>query len=383
MEQMALQEKLQIYRHELHQYPELSMQEYETTKRLKKWLEEAGVVVCTLPLETGLVAEIKGARPGPLIALRADIDGLPIEERTNLPFASVRQGVSHACGHDVHMTGILGAAFLLNEQKERMAGTVRILFQPGEESGSGGVWFASQPGVMDGVQAVLGFHNKPDLPVGSIGIKEGPLMAGCDRFEIEINGKGGHGGMPERCIDPIAAGSQLVNILQSIVSRRISSLDNAVVSVTRFQAGNTWNVIPDKAVLEGTVRTFQLSVRQKVAQYLKDICEGVALASGTKIDLQWHVGPDPVINDAGLAKLAAETGRKIGCRITKAEPNLAGDDFYIYSRYAPSCYLWVGTEGPYQWHHPAYTVKDGAEWVAAKFFCQLALDTLARFGTQG
>ena len=376
-----LRETLIAFRHELHQWPELSMQEFETTARLKKWLELNGVTVCGLSLQTGLVAEVKGGRPGPLIALRADIDGLPIAEQTGLSFASRRQGVSHACGHDVHMAGMLGAAILLNDSRERLAGTVRILFQPGEEAGNGAIWFTSQPGVMDGVKAVLAFHNKPDLPVGTIGVKAGPLMAGCDRFEIEITGKGGHGGMPERCIDPIAAGSQLVNALQTIVSRRFSSLDNVVVSVTRFQSGNTWNVIPDKAFLEGTVRTFQTEARKNVAQYMKEVCDGIAVASGSKIKLVWHTGPDPVINDARLAKLAADAGRKTGYTVTAAKPTLAGDDLYLYSQFAPSCYVWVGSEGDYQWHHPAYSVTDGAEWCAARLFCQLAIDTADYFNT--
>ncbi|MGM9582613.1 MAG: amidohydrolase [Phascolarctobacterium sp.] len=374
---MNLQEQLVAYRRELHQYPELSMQELETTARLKGWLTEQGIKVLPLPLRVGLVAEIVGTQPGPTIALRSDIDALPIEEQSGVPFASLNPGVMHACGHDVHMAALLGAGILLQQRRDKLAGTVRLLFQPGEEAANGAKWFAAQPGVLEGIEAIFGLHNQPALPVGTIGVREGALMASVDKFEIIINGKGGHGGMPEQCLDPIVTGSQLVSSLQSIVSRRLSSLSNVVVSVTKFQAGNTWNVIPNQAFLEGTVRTFQQEAREKVPLLMKNMCEGIALATGTQIEFIWHVGLPPVVNNPFLAAVAREACEQAGLTAVEAQQNLAGEDFALYLEQIPGCFVWLGDNGPYQWHQPQYIIDEGAISVGAQYLAQLAETVLA------
>ena len=232
-------------------------------------------------LETGVIAEISGNRNGPLIAIRADIDALPIQEETNLPYASKIHGKMHACGHDFHTAAIIGAAYLLKEKESSLSGTVRFIFQPAEES-SNGACKVIEAGHLHGVQAIFGMHNKPDLPVGTIGIKDGPLMAGVDRFEIEIHGVGTHAAVPDAGVDPIVASSQIVMALQTIVSRNINSSHNAVVSVTNIHSGNTWNVIPEKATLEGTVRTFQTETREKIPALMKRIIQGVSDALGVK-----------------------------------------------------------------------------------------------------
>lgn len=226
-------------------------------RKIRRWLEEEQIEILDVPqLETGVIAEIKGREDGPVIAIRADIDALPIQEQTNLPFASKVDGTMHACGHDFHTASIIGTAILLNQRKAELKGTVRFIFQPAEEIAAG-ARKVIEAGVLDDVSAIFGMHNKPDLPVGTIGVKEGPLMASVDRFEIVIKGKGGHAGIPNNSIDPITAAGQIISGLQSVVSRNISSLQNAVVSITRVQAGTSWNVIPDQAEMEGTVRTFQ------------------------------------------------------------------------------------------------------------------------------
>lgn len=355
------------------------MQEVETTARLKKWLTEQGIRVLSLPLRVGLVAEIVGEQPGPIIALRSDIDALPIEEQSGVPFASLNPGVMHACGHDVHMAALLGAGILLQQRRERLAGTVRLLFQPGEEAANGAKWFAAQPGVLEGIEAIFGLHNQPALPVGTIGVREGALMASVDRFEIIITGKGGHGGMPEQCLDPIVAGNQLVNSLQTIVSRRLSSLDNVVVSVTKFQAGNTWNVIPNQALLEGTVRTFQREARAAVPQLLQAMCDGIALATGTQIKFIWHAGLAPVVNNPVLAAVAREACAQAGLEVVEAQQNLAGEDFAHYLEQIPGCFVWLGDNGPYQWHQPQYIIDEGALSVGARYLAQLAETVLARW----
>lgn len=376
---MTLREQLIAYRRELHQHPELSMQEVETTARLKKWLTEQGIKVLPLPLRVGLIAEIEGAQPGPTIALRSDIDALPIEEQSGVDFASVNPGVMHACGHDVHMTALLGAGILLQQRREKLAGTVRLLFQPGEEAANGAKWFAEQPGVLENIEAIFGLHNQPALPVGTIGVREGALMASVDRFEIIITGKGGHGGMPEQCLDPIVAGSQLVNAFQTIVSRRMSSLHNVVVSVTKFQAGNTWNVIPNQALLEGTVRTFQQEARAEVPKLMQAMCEGIALATGCKIEFIWHAGIAPVVNNAELAQVAREACEEAGFTVVEAKQNLAGEDFAYYLEQLPGCFVWLGDNGPYQWHQPQYVIDEGALMVGAEYLAQLAETVLQKW----
>lgn len=190
-------------RRDLHEHPELSFQEVETTKKIRRWLEEEQIEILDVPqLETGVIAEIKGREDGPVIAIRADIDALPIQEQTNLPFASKVDGTMHACGHDFHTASIIGTAMLLNQRRAELKGTVRFIFQPAEEIAAG-ARKVIEAGVLDGVSAIFGMHNKPDLPVGTIGVKEGPLMASVDRFEIVIKGKGGHAGIPNNSIDPI------------------------------------------------------------------------------------------------------------------------------------------------------------------------------------
>ena len=275
------------YRRELHENPELSMKEYETTKRIKRWLSDYNIKILDLPLKVGVVAEIEGGYEGPIIALRADIDALPIVEETNLDFTSKNFGVMHACGHDFHTAAILGAAILINENKSKLHGKVRIIFQPAEENAKGANIIV-ESGALENVEAIFGMHNKPDLPVGTIGVKEGPLMASVDRFEIDVIGIGGHAGIPEKTIDPIIVASEIVTGLQTIVSRSLSPFSNAAISVTKFQGGNTWNVIPENVELEGTVRTFQKDVRRSIPDLMRRKADGNAKAFGAKIDFKWY-----------------------------------------------------------------------------------------------
>jgi N-acetylcysteine deacetylase len=241
-----LLEKLTNMRRELHEYPELSMMEIETTKRIRRWLEEGDIDILPFEnLEVGVIAEIKGAKPGPTIAIRADIDALPIKEETNLPFSSKVDGVMHACGHDFHTASIIGTALLLKEKRDQLQGTVRFIFQPAEEIASGAKKVI-EAGALEGVEAIFGMHNKPDLPVGTVGIREGALMASVDRFEIDVIGVGGHAGIPNSSIDSIVTASSIVTSLQSVVSRNVSSLQNAVVSICNIHGGSSWNVLPDK-----------------------------------------------------------------------------------------------------------------------------------------
>ncbi|HDR7869510.1 M20 peptidase aminoacylase family protein [Bacillus wiedmannii] len=373
-----LTEMLISIRRNLHEHPELSYEEFETTKTIKNWLEEKNITIINSNLETGVIAEISGNNSGPIIAIRADIDALPIQEETNLPYASKIPGKMHACGHDFHTAAIIGAAYLLKEKESSLSGTVRFIFQPAEES-SNGACKVIEAGHLHGVQAIFGMHNKPDLPVGTIGIKDGPLMAGVDRFEIEIHGVGTHAAVPDAGVDPIVASSQIVMALQTIVSRNISSSHNAVVSVTNIHSGNTWNVIPEKATLEGTVRTFQTETREKIPALMKRIIQGISDALGVKTEFRFYAGPPAVQNDTSLTNLSSQVAEEMNLNIISPTPSMAGEDFSFYQQEIPGSFVFMGTSGTHEWHHPAFTVDEQALPISAEYFALLAEKALKQF----
>ncbi|EJS58236.1 amidohydrolase [Bacillus cereus] len=366
-----LTEMLISIRRNLHEHPELSYEEFETTKTIKNWLDEKNITIINSSLETGVIAEISGNNSGPIIAIRADIDALPIQEETNLPYTSKIPGKMHACGHDFHTAAIIGAAYLLKEKESSLSGTVRFIFQPAEES-SNGACKVIEAGHLHGVQAIFGMHNKPDLPVGTIGIKDGPLMAGVDRFEIEIHGVGTHAAVPDAGVDPIVASSQIVMALQTIVSRNISSSHNAVVSVTNIHSGNTWNVIPEKATLEGTVRTFQAETREKIPALMERIIKGVSDALGVKTEFRFYPGPPAVHNDKTLTNLSIQIAEQMNLNVISPTPSMAGEDFSFYQQEIPGSFVFMGTSGTHEWHHPAFTVDEQALPISAEYFALLA-----------
>lgn len=379
----ALNEKVIGIRRHLHQHPELSNEEFETTKYIISLLEQAGITIIDYGLTTGVIAEIGGLQEGPVVALRADIDALPIQEETGLPYASLHPGKSHACGHDFHTAALMGAAYQLKQQEPYLKGKVRLLFQPAEEKAKGAQQIIAS-GALEDVRAVIGMHNKPDLPVGTIGITEGPLMAAADGFVVEVRGAGSHAAVPEAGTDPIVAASHIVTALQSIVSRNVSALQSAVVSVTKLHSGNSWNIIPETAVLEGTIRTFEEAVRSKVLERFGQVAAGVAAALGAEAAVRWLGGPPPVNNDAGLARLGEETAATLGFDYVKPSPSPAGEDFAFYQRVVPGLFVFVGTAGSREWHHPAFNLDEAALPVGAAFFAGLAVRVLEHFsGEEG
>lgn len=371
-------ERLVAYRRQLHANPELSHEEVETTKAIRGWLAEAGIRVAErFELATGVVAEVGGLRGGPIVAIRADIDALPIQEETGLPFASRVPGKMHACGHDLHTSAALGAALLLKEREQELPGTVRFLFQPAEEKAKGaGLVIAS--GALDGVSAVFGLHNKPDLPVGTVGVKPGPIMAAADGFLVEVEGKSSHAAVPESGLDPIVAAAHLITALQTIVSRNVGALDSAVVSVTRLNAGTAWNVIADRAVFDGTLRTFGERTRETVRERFEQIVTGVATALGVNAAVRWLAGPPAVDNDPAWAAFTARTAETLGLRVVEPKPSPAGEDFAFYLKETPGNFFFLGTSGPQEWHHPAFDVDERALPLAAELFAALAADALAK-----
>lgn len=356
------------------------MEEVETTRRIRQWLTEAGIRILDLPLATGLVAEVGGMKPGPTIAIRADIDALPIAEQTGLEYASLTPGKMHACGHDFHTSSVLGAALLLKAEEANLEGTVRIFFQPAEELLAGAQQLIDA-GAMKGVAAVFGAHNNPKMEAGLVGIKEGPLLSGADSVQIEITGVGGHGALPHTTKDPVVAASAIIMSLQTIVSRWASPTDMAVVSIASVDAGgNTFNVIPDRVVLRGTIRTYRPEVRTGVKERIAEIAESVAKAHRCSAEVSYPMAGLPsVSNHASAVEVSKKACEALGLPFVEAVPALASEDFALYQQEAPGCYVWIGTGRDYAWHHPKFEVRDEVLTKAAAYFAQVAVEALAAF----
>lgn len=370
----TLGEQLIAFRHELHRFPELSNQEFETTARIRQQLEQHQIRVLDLPLKTGLVAEI-GAEKGPLMVLRSDIDALPIEEQSDVSFRSERPGVMHACGHDFHSSAALGAAILLKQQEDTLPGRVRILFQAAEETGQGAPDVIAT-GALDDAVAIFGIHNDPSLPPGVIGSKAGPLTAAVDRFDISITGMGSHAAKPHQGNDPIVIAAQIVSAAQTLISRNAPSGDNAVVSITQIHSGSTWNVIPDSAWLEGTVRSFSQETRERLEQRFREIVQGIGAAFAAEVKFNWHAGPPSVVNDAHWADFALQQASASGFEARVVEASPIGEDFAFYQQQLPGAFMMIGTGEPYALHHPAFRTNDDVLLPTSRYLANLAVAAL-------
>ncbi|MFT8320845.1 MAG: amidohydrolase [Bacillus sp. (in: firmicutes)] len=380
-EESELERKLIHIRRNLHEEPELSNEEVKTTQKIRLWLEEAGIAILDLPLKTGIIGEISGDSTGPVIAIRADIDALPINEQADIPFSSKVPGVMHACGHDFHTTVILGTAYLLKKRQADLKGTVRILFQPAEETGHGAKSILATKG-LEKVQAIFGLHNDPLKELGVLAAKEGVLTAGVDRFEIEVTGKGAHAARPEEGIDPIIIASEIISRLQTIVSREIKSSESVVISVTQIHGGNTWNVIPESVYLEGTVRTFKEEIREAIPQKIERVLKGISQSYGGKALLKWHPGPPSVQNDKEWTLFAKQIAEQNGYKVVDAEPTSGGEDFAFYQQKIRGAFVNIGVAGEYGLHHPKYHLNEEAILPASHFFADLAQQALKELNGQ-
>ncbi|WP_298729540.1 amidohydrolase [uncultured Granulicatella sp.] len=358
-------ERATTHRRHLHMYPEVSGEEVETTRFIRETLEAMGLVCWDLQSKTGVVAEI-GNGEGPTLALRADIDALPIVEQTGLDYASKNEGAMHACGHDFHTASLLGAVQVLKAQEDTLQGKVRFIFQPAEESNRGARALISE-GVLDGVDAIIGFHNKPELPVGTIGVKEGPLMAAVGQFKAEISGVGTHAAAPHNGSDPILTACQVIANAQAIVARHTSPLEPVVLSVSHIEAGNTWNVIPEKVFFEGTIRTFNKEVERKMTEQFEKMVVQTADVYGQKGSIEWILTPPVVHNDATVTEIVRATTEKFATVVTP-EVTLGAEDFANYMEHVPGCFVFIGTGCPREWHHPAFLVDDAALPFAIQYF---------------
>lgn len=332
------------WRRHLHAAPELSFQEFHTTAFLAEELKKIPGLKLSFPTKTGVVATLTGARPGPIIALRADIDALPITEETGLPFASGTPGVMHACGHDGHVAMQLAAAALLAPMKEQLCGEVRFLFQHAEELPPGGAAEMAAAGVMENVSEVYGLHLSSSFPTGTFGVRAGALTSATDRFDIKIIGKGGHSAFPEMCIDPIVTAAQVISALQTIVSRKIRAVEPAVVSVCMIQAGQAYNIIPGDVSLTGSTRTFDKDTRRSLPLVLEQLVRGTCDANGAAYAFRFTPGYASVFNDKALTQVGRQVIQDtFGDRaVLEIDPLMPGEDFSAFLDFSPGFFVELG-----------------------------------------
>jgi len=376
-----LEQQAISWRRHLHSHPELSFQEVETAAFVEETLRSFDGLELERPTRTSVVARLRGARPGRVLALRADMDALPIDEATGLEFASRRPGVMHACGHDAHTAMLLAAARTLAARRDVLAGEVRFVFQHAEETPPGGARELVEAGVMDGVDLVIGGHVASDKPVGRIGAHAGPFAAAADSFSAVVRGRGGHAALPHETIDPVVVAAHVVTGLQSLVSRTVDPMKNAVVSVTRIHGGTADNIVPEAVELGGTVRTFDEELRAAMAERLERVLRGVTGAHGATYELDYRYGYAPVINDADAAAVvraaaSAELGEDA---LIDVEPIMGGEDFSAYLARAPGAFFWVGAggAGAIPHHHPQFVIDESALRAGIAVFVRTALDFLA------
>lgn len=370
----GIYEKLKEIRHYLHQHPEISENEFETTAFIKKHLKDLGIEPLAYPLKTGVIAEIGSGQP--IIALRADIDALPIIEKTGLAYAS-KNGAMHACGHDFHQTSLLGAAQILKERKAEIKGTIRLIFQPAEENFQG-AYQVIEAGGIEGVSAIIGYHNNPHLKPGQIGLRSGAIMAGVEQFEVTVAGISAHAARPDLGVDTVLAITTMIQNLQQIVSRTVSPFDSAVLSVTHIDVGTTWNVLPAKGFFEGTIRTFDPKIRLAVINKFTKIVETTAEQFGAQVSIQWGNSPKVTYNDATLTPLIFENSKTFA-QVIETLPSTGGEDFAAYQEKIPGVFAFVGSNGADNapdWHHDDFIVKDEALPTAVNYFVENAFKLL-------
>lgn len=383
-------------RHHIHQYPELSNREFETAKLVAEHLRSLGIEVTTGVAHTGVVGILKGGRPGPVVAVRADMDALPVTEDTPYPFKSMVRttylgqevGVSHACGHDIHTAVQLGVASVLASMRDEIPGTVKFIFQPAEEGAppgeEGGAKLMVEEGVLENPRpsAIFGLHTQAEMEVGKVGFAVGPALAAVDHFIIKIRGKQGHGAAPHLSIDPVVMGAQAVMAFQTIRSRTLSPLEPSVVTVGIFRGGQRFNIIPGEVHLEGTVRSYNPEVRDTVERRMHEILEGITTSYGGTFELNYDRGTPATINDPDLAKMMLPTMERVMGKenVITRDPTMGGEDFAYYANEIPGFFYWLGmvkpgtTSGGH--HNPKFMADDSCIPVGMRVMTNLLLDYL-------
>jgi amidohydrolase len=378
------QERLASLRRDIHAHPEVAFEEHRTSDVVADFLQAAGIEVHRGLAGTGVVGVLRSGTSDRAIGLRADMDALPMQERNEFAHHSRHPGKMHACGHDGHTAMLLAAAEYLAASRE-FDGTVYFIFQPAEES-EGGARVMIEEGLFERfpMHSVFGMHNWPGMPAGQIAVMPGPMMASADQIEITLRGHGAHAAMPHQGVDPVVAGSALVQAVQTIASRVLDPLDAAVVSVTRFHAGEAYNVIPDRAVLGGTVRAFRPEVRDTLEATIERICNGIAAGFGVQVELQYHRGYPPTINSVAEAELCRAVAASVvghGNVRTDMRPSMGAEDFAYMLQAKPGCYVWLGNgmgEGGCMLHNPLYDFNDDVLPIGATYWVRLVEHLLPR-----
>lgn len=369
-------------RRDIHAHPELGFEEVRTAGVVARELTRLGIPHQTGIGQTGVVGLIEGGRPGKVLAIRADMDALPILEKTGLDFASTKEGLMHACGHDIHTTTLLGVAAVLRELAPQLAGTVKLVFQPAEE-GLGGMQAMIKDGVMDGpnVDLALGFHNHPDMPVGSFGFVHGACLAASDRFDIVVRGKSGHAAHPETTVDPIVAAAVLVGQLQTVVSREVSPIQPMVVTVGSIHGGTTYNIIPDSCTIQGTVRTLHPEARDIAEAAIKRLAAGLLDSMRVRCEVNYRRGVPSLRNDDRVLEPAvAAIRQQFGDVIAEGEPSLGGEDFALMAELVPAFQLRVGSSQPGRadkLHNSAYQPDESCIGLGVQALSRAALEILS------
>jgi amidohydrolase len=380
-----LQPDIQAWRRDIHAHPELLYDVHRTAAFVADRLREFGCdEVATGLGRTGVVGVIKGRKPAGhsdirVIGLRADMDALPIEEATDLAYASTTPGKMHACGHDGHTAMLLGAARYLAETRN-FAGDAVMIFQPAEEGGAGAAAMI-EDGLMDrfGIDQVYGMHNCPGVPVGAFTIRTGPIMASTDSIDIRIEGLGGHAARPHKCIDSVLVGAQLITAFQSIVSRSVDPLESAVISICEFHAGQARNIIPQTAELKGTIRTLTAEVRQLVEKRVREVVAGVAQITGAKIDLVYERGYPVTLNHAAQTDVATQVAKEVAgdANVHDTQPMMGAEDFAYMLEARPGAFIFCGNGNSRGLHHPAYDFNDDAIVFGTSYWIRLVENMLA------
>ena len=371
-------EELAEIRYYIHQHPELSGQEYQTTAFLKERLEELGIRILESGLKTGLIAEIGSGQP--VVALRADIDALPILEQTNLPYKSQNPGVMHACGHDFHQTSLLGAAALLKEKEDQLEGTVRLIFQPAEEI-SEGASDVLATGLLEDVQGIIGFHNIPQLKAGQLALNAGAMMAGVEKFKVTVTGVSSHAARPDLGVDTVTAITTMVQNVQLLISRTVSPFETAVLSITHLDVGSTWNVLPKSGYFEGTIRSFNPSVQRDLKAHFISIIRHIAESLEVDVAFEWGVTPPVTFNDEELTQVVWEASQGLA-EVIPAKPSTAGEDFAFYQERIPGVFAFIGSNGEPDapdLHHDHMTIDDAAFEVSVPYYVENAQALLRYF----
>jgi len=371
-------EELREIRHYIHQHPELSGQEYQTTAFLKDRLEGLGIRVLESGLKTGLIAEIGTGHP--VVALRADIDALPIVEQTGLPYQSQNPGVMHACGHDFHQTSLLGAAALLKEKEAQIDGTVRLIFQPAEEISEGATEVLAT-GLLEDVQGIIGFHNMPQLKAGQLALNAGAMMAGVEKFKVTVTGVSSHAARPDLGADTVTAVTTMVQNLQLLISRTVSPFETAVLSITHLDVGSTWNVLPKSGYFEGTIRSFNPSLQRELKERFISIIRHTAKSLEVDVTFEWGVTPPVTFNDEELTQLVWDASQGLA-EVIPATPSTAGEDFAFYQEQIPGVFAFIGSNGEPDapdLHHDHMTIDDAAFRVSVPYYVENAQALLRYF----